>query len=189
MDIHAHSSACADHINKRQFSSFRITVPGKTVMQRGETCCRQAYEVLRESKENVYHSQWHILEDSVVSRMHCCHKFGSSLCEYTHSQRSHVQPQHVVLSPESGEAGPNIHIYYGIAQSPDEVRCKTVFCFYQTNQNHLNPTTQWKENSQLSMHGIFLCIENQRVSLCSSMATTSLRVLWRAPLHTALKTT
>ena len=60
MDIHGHSSACADHIDKRQFSSFRITVPGKNVMQRAKTCGRQAYEVLRESKENVYHSQWQL---------------------------------------------------------------------------------------------------------------------------------
>ena len=45
-------------------------MPGKNVMQRVKTCGRQAYEVLRESKENVYHSQWHRLEDNVGSRMH-----------------------------------------------------------------------------------------------------------------------
>ena len=45
-------------------------VPGKNVMQKAKTCGRQACEVLRESKENVYHGQMLGLEDSDVSRMH-----------------------------------------------------------------------------------------------------------------------
>ena len=45
-------------------------VPGKNVMQKAKTCARQACEVLRESKENVCHSQMLGSEDSDVSRMH-----------------------------------------------------------------------------------------------------------------------
>ena len=49
--LSAYSSPCALHVNKRQFSSFRITVPGKNVMERAKTYGRQAYELLKEPQQ------------------------------------------------------------------------------------------------------------------------------------------